>query len=264
MLRKLADGFSASVDSMPYSYSTTVSSDTGLIRLVQIKVIGTYADQPMTFDVSRRNDMKPFRLFLRFTNVNNTDPSVATFTYDDMSGVSSNPPTAFVYKEATSTWGIYVRKDSASDYPCITSYVPYFMRSRVTLTYTSTRVASIPSGATLAIPVQPLKPSCTMTRTSGTASATTIYLYRQGSLCVLTFKIVGGTSAVAAGSDAWVGTTDAPAPMANTSGCAYSGSSCLVARLDTSKNITVRVTGESFPSGTDTSRFSLVYFTEEA
>ena len=252
---------------MPNSFQTGYSSgNAGYLKIAQITIMGTWAAGAITFTVKRLLDNRPVTLNVRFANENTTDPSSCVIYYDGLEGTyTANPFKAFAYKEDTSVWGIYVNKCSNSDNISVTTYIPRYMEDRCTITYVEARQASVPSGATMAIPIAPVSQTVTFTKSSGSATADTISFRRQGALCILSFKVTNpsGASAVSAGSDAWVGTVDSPKPITNVSACAYSGSACLVARLNTSNNITVRVTGASFATNTDSTRFTLVYFSTE-
>lgn len=101
----------------------------------------------------------------------------------------------------------------------------------------------------------------TFTKSSGPGGVSNTAFQRIGPLCQVTFRVYNGNSDVAAGSNAWVGTADVPLPAQPISAVGYSGSTCLVAYMDTAGTITVRVTGATWLATYDSSRIALTYFT---
>lgn len=148
----VANGKNNQMAYMPFSWETTGEYNTnGWARLVQIKITATYCDMPMEFIVSRRNDNNPIRLYLAFVGEGNTDPGLRSFKYEDLTGEYANMPyDAFMYKEAPSTWGLYVRKQQSYDYPNIISNIPWHTMGRIELSYTDALLSAIPSGAVMA------------------------------------------------------------------------------------------------------------------
>lgn len=140
---------------MPYSFNTSYSSgNTGYLRIAQITVTGTYPTSGICFAVQRLIDMKPIMLYVRFANENTTDPSTCELKFDDLNGTYvTSPFVAFAYKEATSVWGIYVYKVSATDSISVTTYVTPYMQARCNITYSEARLASVPSGVQTALPI---------------------------------------------------------------------------------------------------------------
>ena len=137
---------------MPYSFNTSYSSgNTGYLRIAQITITGTYPTSGICFAVQRLIDMKPIMLYVRFANENTTDPSTCELKFDDLNGTYvTSPFVAFAYKEATSVWGIYVYKVSATDSISVTTYVSPYMQARCNITYSEARLASVPSGTVVA------------------------------------------------------------------------------------------------------------------
>lgn len=246
---------------MPFSWTSRGTAGTaGYARIAMVRS-HSWSAATIEIKVMRLVDKTPFHLYLQYENVASDDPDIASFLID---GSAS----AFAFRESPSLWGIYVQKASLSDYIDVSVSVPYYEQSYGGLhevVYQSEyQVPSIPSGAVMAIPVPVNKTTPTFTRTSGSASITASAIQRQGSLCLLTFTLVNGSSAISAGSNAWTGTVNIPHPTEPVSSCAYSSASCLVAQLYQNGGLNVRVTGASWGASLDTSKFSLMYFTADA
>ncbi len=101
----------------------------------------------------------------------------------------------------------------------------------------------------------------TFTKSSGSGAVSNTRFQRFGPLCMVTFRVYNGASATSVGSNAWVGSADVPLPAEPVSAVGYSGSTCLIATIETSGTITVRVTGAQWPATYDSSRIALIYFT---
>lgn len=261
----VANGKNNQFNYMPYSFNAYGTSGTaGYLRIATITITGNNISQPIEFDIQRRLDGRTVRLYVLFNNEGNTDPALSSFYYDSYAGTAGNKPEAFILKSATSVWEVYVRKSANSDNVGIYTLMPAHAQDRCSITYSQYQVSSIPSGAVMASPVPANKTTPTFTRTSGSASITASAIQRQGSLCLLTFTVVNGSSAISVGNNAWTGTVDVPHPVEPVSSCAYSSASCLVAQLYQNGGLNVRVTGASWGASLDTSKFSLMYFTADA
>lgn len=246
---------------MPFSWTSRGSEGTaGYARIAMVRS-HSWSAATIEIKVMRLLDKTPFHLYLQYKNVASDDPDIASFLID-------GSVSAFAFRESPSLWGIYVQKASSTDYIDVSVSVPYYEQSYGGLhevVYQSEyQVSSIPSGAVMASPVPVNKTTPTFTRTSGSASITAPAIQRQGSLCLLTFTVVNGSSAISAGNNAWTGTVDVPHPAEPVSSCAYSSASCLVAQLYQNGGLNVRVTGASWGASLDTSKFSLMYFTADA
>ena len=148
--RLTANGKNNTFAYMPYSWSTNggSSSSSGYARIATVTITGTYATAPITFEVSRRGDYRPVRLFLAFSGSSGTDPSLASFKYDSVSGTTNFA--AFVYKTGTSVWDVYVRKTENADIIGVMTFVSSYMQARTTVSYASSIQSSVPAGATSA------------------------------------------------------------------------------------------------------------------
>lgn len=257
----VANGKSNQIPYMPYSWECLAqdSSSGGYIRVCTLTIGANNVRTPIVFEIQRRSEDISHKLTLSFAQVANTDPDVGSFVYE---GSSIN---AFVYKTATSTWDLYVAKNTAYERLTARMYLNgWAQRSGgITATHADAYLSSVPSGATMATPVSPDATTPTLTRSSGNGSITNARLQKQGALCLFTLQAVNGSSQLAAGSNAWVGSTTVPKPIEPISACGYSGESCIVAYLDTAGTLTIRVTGTAWAANYDSSRIALTYFTAE-
>ena len=92
-----------------------VSNSTGWVKIAQIKITGTYINQPLKLRVVQRGTMG-YDIILRFTSVNSKDPTLATFkVYMDTPGNAITAPSVYFNKTSTdatngSTWDLYIKK----------------------------------------------------------------------------------------------------------------------------------------------------------
>ncbi len=259
----VANGKNNAIPYLPYSFNAYGTSGTaGYVRIATITITGNNISQPIEFDIQRRLDGRTVRLYVLFNSEGNTDPALSSFYYDSYAGTAGNKPEAFILKATTSVWEVYVRKSANSDNVGIYTLMPAHAQDRCNITYSQYQVSSIPSGAVRATPVPPDSTTPTLTKSSGVATLTNANLRRQGSLCIFTIRAVNGSSVTPIATDVWKGTTNVPLPLVPVTGSGYSGASVIMALLGTDGSLNVRVTGEPWQSGYDSSRISLIYFTE--
>lgn len=116
-----------------------VSGTNGYVKIAQIKLTGPYANQPIFIEYARRGDYASTNLVIRFASANSTDPGLATFRTD------SSCQEAYLYKSATSTWDLYVKKSESYDtIDVISYYAGGYARQRMTVTWVNEMVASLP------------------------------------------------------------------------------------------------------------------------
>lgn len=132
---------------MPYSAVFNNPTATYL-QIARIEITGTWADEVIEFEVFRRQDRVPHRLYLRFGAANNTTPGILSFYYD----------TAYSANTAFEAWAytigsyayVYVSRAFSSDSVTVVANVPPYMQDRIKLTFPSGTAASISSGAVVA------------------------------------------------------------------------------------------------------------------
>lgn len=121
------------------SFSGSGSSDQYCL-LCELKVAQTYINGASEITISERGRTLCSRISWRFQSVNSTDPNVDSFkVFGDYNDI-------WIYKSATSTWNIYVRKNENWSSIFVKDCYLY---GGYTLTWKMTN-ASLPSGATQA------------------------------------------------------------------------------------------------------------------
>lgn len=117
------------------------------VEFATIKITGAYANQPTTFKLGGRG-FEITDVQFSFLSGNTIDPGL------DFLRSSGGWP-LWIYKKATSTWGIITRLNEAWGHLRVFNYIqgsgPY------TVTWTSTKLASLPSGSINANPLQAAK-----------------------------------------------------------------------------------------------------------
>lgn len=139
---------------LPYSWRTTGENSIGWLRIATINILDTYYDSPIEFLVQRRRDGRSVKLSVMFATGNTSDPALSSFHYDDISDTqSTNRFQAFMYKTATSTWDVYVHESGTYDSISVSVIAPYYAQRWGSITYSYSLLSSVPSGATMALPI---------------------------------------------------------------------------------------------------------------
>lgn len=117
------------------------------VEFATIKITGAYANQPTTFKLGGRG-FEITDVQFSFASGNTIDPGL------DFLRSSGGWP-LWIYKKATSTWGLITRLNESWGHLRVFNYTqgsgPY------TVTWTSTKLASLPSGSINANPLQAAK-----------------------------------------------------------------------------------------------------------
>lgn len=116
------------------------------VEFATIKITGSYANQPTTFKLGGRG-FETTDVQFSFISVNNSDPGLDFLR-------SSGGWSLWIYKKTTSTWGLITRLNEPYGQLRVFNYTqsgPY------TVTWTSTKLASLPSGSINANPLQAAK-----------------------------------------------------------------------------------------------------------
>lgn len=117
------------------------------VEFATIKITGSYANQPTTFKLGGRG-FETTDVQFSFISVNNSDPGLDFLR-------SSGGWSLWIYKKTTSTWGLITRLSEPYGHLRVFNYTqgsgPY------TVTWTSTKLASLPSGSINANPLQAAK-----------------------------------------------------------------------------------------------------------
>ena len=240
-------------DYLPYSFDTPgTDGSTGYARIATITLkptIGTYASQPIKFVICRRYDTQMISLYFRLEHVNNTDPAIKGLYYES-TGYNYYPFSAFAYRTGPGVYDIYVQKGGEWDYIDVWSFVSPFMAYRCYVTYATGHRTTVPSGAVMAKVAPCSTPTVTLTKSSGNSTASSVRFYRSGNVCHLTFDL-STTAQISVGSNAWVGTSNAPKPVVAATNASYYGSSVIITDFGASGTITVRINGAALASGSN-------------
>lgn len=117
------------------------------VEFATIKITGSYANQPTTFKLGGRG-FETTDVQFNFISANNSDPGLDFLR-------SSGGWSLWIYKKTTSTWGLITRLNESYGQLRVFNYTqgsgPY------TVTWTSTKLASLPSGSINANPLQAAK-----------------------------------------------------------------------------------------------------------
>lgn len=117
------------------------------VEFATIKITGSYANQPTTFKLGGRG-FETTDVQFSFISANNSNPGLDFLR-------SSGGWSLWIYKKATSTWGLITRLNDSWGHLRVFNYTqgsgPY------TVTWTSTKLASLPSGSINANPLQAAK-----------------------------------------------------------------------------------------------------------
>lgn len=117
------------------------------VEFAKIKITGWYANQPTTFKLGGRG-FETTDVQFSFISANNSDPGLDFLR-------SSGEWSLWIYKKTTSTWGLITRLNESWGHLRVFNYTqgsgPY------TVTWTSTKLASLPSGSINANPLQAAK-----------------------------------------------------------------------------------------------------------
>ena len=117
------------------------------VEFATIKITGSYANQPTTFKLGGRG-FETTDVQFSFISANNSNPGLDFLR-------SSGGWSLWIYKKTTSTWGLITRLSEAYGQLRVFNYTqgsgPY------TVTWTSTKLASLPSGSINANPLQAAK-----------------------------------------------------------------------------------------------------------
>ena len=117
------------------------------VEFATIKITGWYANHPTTFKLGGRG-FETTDVQFSFISANNSDPGLDFLR-------SSGGWSLWIYKKTTSTWGLITRLNESWGHLRVFNYTqgsgPY------TVTWTSTKLASLPSGSINANPLQAAK-----------------------------------------------------------------------------------------------------------
>ena len=118
-------------------------ASTGYVNVATITIKGNYQNVPICFEVFRRRTDKSSKLYLTFTPIDSTDPTVKTFCFEG-DGVSDDFAVA---KASAGKWNLYIKKTDAYDYIGILEYKTNFAYMTYDITFNDVHIDTLPSGA---------------------------------------------------------------------------------------------------------------------
>jgi len=83
----------------------------GFVNVATLTIKAGYSNTPTIIELIRRSDENSTKIMIKFTNVSNLDPTLETFYQTLWYGQSI----AYLYKSATSTWDLYIKKAESYD-----------------------------------------------------------------------------------------------------------------------------------------------------
>lgn len=124
--------------------ATGTSGTVGYVNIAEFNLAGTtYQNMPIQLDVFRRRMSMATRLYIWFDPVDSSDPAIAHLGYEG-AGTDTD---FYIYKSATSTWQLYIKKTEGYDNIGIAEYKTNFSYARHKITFKDVLVSSVPSGA---------------------------------------------------------------------------------------------------------------------
>ena len=143
---------------------------TGYVRVATIKITGSYQNMPISFEVYRRRQTRPTKLYLTFVGAEGTDPSIDHLLYE---GAGTTNDFAIV-KSSSSNWNLYIQKAEGYDNIGIAEYHTNFSyMSGIQLTWTNIQ-ETLPAGAIKATKISDASstPASLTLQFNGTTKAT--------------------------------------------------------------------------------------------
>lgn len=125
-------------------HSTAGTSGTpGYFLLCTLKITQQYMNQPIIITVLNRGKM-PSTVWIAFQNDAGTDPALNFIK-------KTGDANFYIVKLATSTWQLYVQKSESYDNLSVTDFQVGSYASKITVTWETTQVSTLPTGYTTAI-----------------------------------------------------------------------------------------------------------------
>lgn len=118
-----------------------ISGVYGYVKMIQIKILREYVNYPIIFEITGRNWEYSRKLYVRFKNINGTDPELNCFLIDNPAEYK-----VAIIKSDTSTWDIYMQKSErySTCFVCGMSNTNYADTTQIT--FPDTLVSTLPEG----------------------------------------------------------------------------------------------------------------------
>lgn len=113
------------------------SGTAGYVLVATISITKAYQNSPIELTFSHRGGSTPTRLSIGFSSVNSTNPALNVF---DAFGTTNE---AWLYKSATSTWQLYIRKADAYDCIDVLSLLCPSYDSGISITWGSGQISTM-------------------------------------------------------------------------------------------------------------------------
>lgn len=97
-----------------FSVDSGGASTTAYRKILRITINSRYCDEPITFNLSQRNETMHNRVHIKFKTSNDTNPDLHSFYVE---GIKSMP--LYLYKESTSKWILLSKEVNNYDYVSI-------------------------------------------------------------------------------------------------------------------------------------------------
>lgn len=114
--------------------------EAGFCKMCRLTITSTYRNSPIVITIQRRGDKTPTDVIVKFTNVNDTDPTIDTF------GFVGSCHNVYINKADTSTWDLYVQKAESWDSISVVGLeFPENSSSGIKLQWTTGQISSMSS-----------------------------------------------------------------------------------------------------------------------
>lgn len=126
-----------------YVYSSNyLNSSAKYIRIAKISTVsaGAWNNSPIWIRIVQRNYTIPTDICIAFENVSTTDPNINQFYF-----IGQGLFEAYMAKESTSVWGLYIKKSEDNDSICVISYSCDYEYKAHDITWDNTQTDSLPS-----------------------------------------------------------------------------------------------------------------------
>lgn len=120
----------------------------GWVKVANIVITGTYANEPIKLTISQRGTGLIYDLNIKFSNAE-TDPTLARFlSFSDMAD-ADNGNDAYIIKTDTNTWDLYIKKLDTYDLISVNEFdIGQHALNRLTWTWTDVHASTLPEGGT--------------------------------------------------------------------------------------------------------------------
>lgn len=119
-----------------------ISGTNGYIKMCSIKVIESYADSPMVIKFTRRRDMVPKEVIIKFNTTDDEDPGIDRVFIRGRSG-----GVAYIHKSATSIYDLWIEKNEPYDHiGLLDVQMSKYQADKVEISYTNEHSNDLPDG----------------------------------------------------------------------------------------------------------------------